>query len=133
MAKKVFSTKYTGYNERDRVCLGIRYNFWEVALLESEFQGNLIKKLKQLFPGCMVLKNDPNYIQGIPDLTVLYRDKWAALEVKQTAKSELRPNQDYYVQALHNMSFAAFVYPENVNAVLKRLDGHFNGLTPIEK
>ena len=47
---------------------------------ESKFQKGLIDDLKKRFPGCMVLKNDANYIQGIPDLMVLYKDHWAALE-----------------------------------------------------
>ena len=47
---------------------------------ESKFQKGLIDDLKNRFPGCMVLKNDANYIQGIPDLMVLYKDHWAALE-----------------------------------------------------
>ena len=31
-------------------------------MLESKFQACLIKRLKAEFPGCYVLKNDPNYI-----------------------------------------------------------------------
>lgn len=31
---------------------------------ESEFQAKLIKKLKELFKGCIILKNDPEYLQG---------------------------------------------------------------------
>ena len=50
---------------------------------ESAFQKGLINDLKKRFPGCMVLKNDPNYIQGIPDLLVLYEGRWAALECKK--------------------------------------------------
>jgi hypothetical protein len=49
---------------------------------ENKYQAKLIKKLKRLFPGCVVLKNDSAYIQGMLDLTVLYRDRWATLEVK---------------------------------------------------
>ena len=82
-------------------------------MLENKFQSNLIKEIKKLFPGCMVLKNDPTYIQGIPDLLVLYKDKWASLEVKKSATASHRPNQNYYVEKMNAMSFSRFIFPEN--------------------
>lgn len=88
---------------------------------ENEFQAKLIKDIKVMFPGCMILKNDPDYIQGIPDLLVLYKDKWAALECKKTANSSHRPNQDYYLEKMKGMSFASFIYPENREEVLDDL------------
>ena len=94
-------------------------------MLESKFQGALIKELKTLFPGCLVLKNDPNYIQGFPDLTVLYRDKWALLESKRETKASHRPNQDYYVELADGMSFARFICPENKQEVLNELQQAF--------
>ncbi len=62
-------------------------------MLENKFQANLIKELKKRFPGCIVMKNDPTYIQGIPDLLVLHNDKWAALECKKSAGAKKQPNQ----------------------------------------
>lgn len=94
-------------------------------MLESKFQGALIKELKTLFPGCLVLKNDPNYIQGFPDLTVLYRDKWALLESKRETKASHRPNQDYYIDIADGMSFARFICPENKQEVLHELQQAF--------
>lgn len=94
-------------------------------MLESTFQGALIKELKAMFPGCLVLKNDPNYIQGFPDLTVLYRDKWALLESKRETKASHRPNQDYYVNLADGMSFARFICPENKQEVLHELQQTF--------
>ena len=88
---------------------------------ESKFQSNLIKKIKKLFPGSIVLKNDPTYIQGIPDLLVLYKDKWASLEVKRSAGASHRPNQDYYVNKMNKMSFSRFIFPENETEVLTDL------------
>ena len=88
---------------------------------ESKFQRNLIEELEVLFPGCIVLKNDPNYIQGIPDLLILYKNKWAALEVKQSAKAHHQPNQEYYISMMNDMSYASFVYPENKEDVLYEL------------
>lgn len=78
-----------------------------------------------MFPGCMVIKNDPNYIQGIPDLTIFFRDKWATLEVKKSAKARHQPNQDYYVDKMNNMSFSRFISPENKEEVLNELQHTF--------
>ncbi len=79
---------------------------------ENDYQAGLIKRLKDEFPGCVILKNDPNYIQGFPDLTILYEDKWAVLEVKRSKNATHQPNQDYYIDKLNEMSYASFVYPE---------------------
>jgi len=89
---------------------------------ERKFQRDLIKQIKEQYPGCMVLKNDPNYIQGVPDLLVLHGKRWAALEVKRTSSSPHRPNQDYYVEKMNNMSFSAFIFPENSKEVLDDLE-----------
>lgn len=94
-------------------------------MLERDFQAELIKELRQLFEGCEVLITDPNYIQGIPDLIILYKDKWAALECKLSAKSKQRPNQHYYVSKMDDMSFAAFIYPENKGRILNELQQAF--------
>ena len=39
--------------------------------LERDFQSKLIKELKNLFIGCIVMKLDSSYIQGIPDLSCI--------------------------------------------------------------
>jgi hypothetical protein len=91
------------------------------SMLESKFQAELIKEIKQLLPGCIVMKNDPNYIQGIPDLTILYNKRWATLECKKSKKESHRPNQDYYVDKMQQMSYSAFVYPENKEEILNEL------------
>lgn len=88
---------------------------------ESDFQAALIRKIKERFPGAIVLKNDPNYIQGFPDLTVFWKDKWAVLECKKSEKAAKRPNQEYYVRLTNNMSFGRFVFPENEEDVLSEL------------
>lgn len=97
---------------------------------ESAFQKGLINDLKKRFPGCMVLKNDPNYIQGIPDLLVLYEGRWAALECKKAKQSSHQPNQDYYVERMNEMSFSRFVYPENKENVLDELQQSFQSCRP---
>ena len=99
---------------------------------ENVFQASLIRTIKNLLPGCIVLKLDPNYIQGIPDLLILYGITWAALECKKTENSPHRPNQDYYVKAMNTMSFATFVYPENVQQVLSDMIAYFNYINSIE-
>lgn len=93
--------------------------------LESEFQSKLIKELKQLFEGCMVMKLDSSYIQGIPDLLILYKNKWATLECKKSANASKRPNQEYYVGLMNKMSFSRFICPENKDEVLKELKNIF--------
>lgn len=93
---------------------------------ESEFQHSLKKELENLFPGCMVTKLDSSYIQGIPDLLVLYKNKWATLENKRSEKAIHQPNQDYYVEKMNNMSFSRFIYPENKNDVVNELTDFFN-------
>lgn len=95
-------------------------------MLESNFQSQLIKDIKKLFPGCIVMKNDPNYIQGIPDLLIIYKDKWASLECKKSANSKKQANQPYYVDKMNTMSFSRFVYPENKEEVLHELQQSFN-------
>jgi len=94
-------------------------------MLEKDFQSNFIKELEQLFPGCVVLKNDPNYIQGFPDLLILYGNRWAALECKKNELASYRPNQKYYLEILNDMSFAAVVYPNNREEVLYALQSAF--------
>ena len=90
---------------------------------ESDFQGSLIKKIKERFPGCLVLKNDSSYIQGVPDLLILHNDKWAALECKRSKKEvkKPRPNQPYYINKMNSMSYASFIYPENEEEVLNEI------------
>lgn len=93
--------------------------------LESDFQKELMDEIKKRYPGCMVLKNDSGYIQGIPDWTILYKKKWAVLEAKREKKARKQPNQDYYVDKLNNMSYSNFVYPENREEVLDQLSKVF--------
>lgn len=88
---------------------------------ESAFQRKLIDEIEDIFPGCMVIKNDPNYIQGFPDLTILYKKRWAVLETKKSKNAKRQPNQPYYVDRLNEMSYSAFVSPENKEEVLREL------------
>jgi hypothetical protein len=92
---------------------------------ESEFQSRLIRRLKITFPRSIILKNDANYIQGFPDLTILYKDKWALLECKRKNEAHKQPNQQYYVDKGNEMSFAAFISPENEEDVLSDLQQAF--------
>lgn len=92
---------------------------------ERDFQKELIAELKTKFEGCVVTKQDCNYIQGIPDLLVLYKDKWACLECKKSAKANKQPNQEYYISLLDGMSFARFIDPENKEDVLNDLQQAF--------
>ena len=90
-------------------------------MLENKFQAKIIKKLKEIFPGCIVMKSDSSYIQGIPDLLILFGSKWASLECKKSANASKRPNQEYYVNRMNEMSFSRFICPENMKEVLDDL------------
>lgn len=93
--------------------------------LERDFQAGLIRELKDRFPDCVVLKNDSSYIQGIPDLLVLFNKHWAMLECKRSSSARHRPNQQYYVDLLDKMSFSRFICPENKEEVLHELESAF--------
>jgi hypothetical protein len=96
-----------------------------VSVTEAKFQANVIRRLKDTFPGCVILKNDPGYQQGMLDWTILFGPCWATLEIKARRSSRHQPNQDYFVQLLDDMSFAAFVYPENEEEVFAALQEAF--------
>jgi hypothetical protein len=96
-----------------------------IVKLESDFQKNLKKELKSMFPGCIVTKLDSGDIQGIPDLLILYKNKWATLENKRHSKAAKQPNQEYYVEKMNQMSFSRFIYPENKDEVLDELKNVF--------
>ena len=94
-------------------------------MLESDFQARLIRELKKIFPGCIITKNDSSYIQGIPDLTIFYKNRWATLECKKSARAKRQPNQEYYVELMDKMSFSRFICPENKKEVLYELQRSF--------
>lgn len=96
-----------------------------MGVKENKFQSDLKKDLKNRYPDCIVTKLDPNDIQGLPDLLVLHKDKWATLEGKRGAKAPKQPNQEYYVNKMNNMSFSRFICPENKEEVLNDLDKVF--------
>lgn len=93
---------------------------------ERDFQKTLIQDLKSMFLGCIVMKNDSAYIQGIPDLLVLFKDHWASLECKKCANAKKQPNQEFYVNKMNEMSFSRFIYPENKKQVLSELKSFFD-------
>lgn len=90
-------------------------------MLESKYQAELIKRIKLMLPGCVILKNDSGYLQGIPDLLVLHNERWAMLEVKTSATAKRQPNQDYYVELLDGMSWCSYIYPSIESTVLDEL------------
>lgn len=98
-------------------------------MVESQFQAKLIKEIKKRLPGCVVLKNDAGYIQGFPDLLVLYKNTWGCLEVKKSETASHRPNQDHWVDKLSKMSFAKFIWPENKKEILDEMARSFKGLS----
>jgi len=95
-------------------------------MTEAQYQKRVVRALKDRFPGCVVIKNDPSYQQGIPDWTILFGQCWAMLEIKARSSARRQPNQQYYVEQLNEMSFAAFICPENEEAVLDELQTAFS-------
>ena len=83
-------------------------------------------EIRDTYPGCVIIKNDSEYLQGFPDWTIFYGNKWAVLEAKREEGASKQPNQDYYVEMLDNMSFSRFVYPENKTEVLNELSKIFS-------
>ena len=96
-----------------------------MGILENKYQAKLIKKLKRLYPECIITKLDTSYIQGIPDLLVLFEDTWVTLEVKKSETASHRPNQDYYVRKMNAMSYSTFIYPENEEEVFDEIQRIF--------
>ena len=94
----------------------------ELKMLERKFQSILIKSIKERLPGCEVLKNDSTYLQGVPDLIVLYGRRWAMLECKRRNNSRQQPNQKYYVDRFREMSYANFITPENQEEILDEME-----------
>lgn len=89
---------------------------------ENAYQAHLIKMIKRvILPGSIVMKLDSGYLQGIPDLIILFNDRWAVLEIKRSMNAPIQPNQEYYVTLMDEMSFAAFICPENEQEVLDAL------------
>lgn len=95
------------------------------AKLESEFTLDLKDELRRRFPGCFIYRLDPNQLQGIPDLLVLWGPHWAILETKRGLKSVRQPNQEFYVDRFDEMSFSAFVHPLNYREVLYEMERAF--------
>lgn len=89
---------------------------------ENQFQRSLVKEIRNHYNNeCIVTKLDSGYIQGIPDLLILHKDKWATLECKKSRNAHRQPNQQYYVDKMNKMSFSKFIYPENKEEVLNEL------------
>lgn len=89
---------------------------------ENQFQRTLVKEIRNHYNNeCIVTKLDSGYIQGIPDLLILHKDKWATLECKKSKNAHRQPNQQYYVDKMDRMSFSKFIYPENKEEVLNEL------------
>jgi hypothetical protein len=108
---------------------GVRDSFFNdilgLTMREGRYQAGLIQRIHDEFPGAVVLKNDSGYLQGVPDLSVLHKDRWGMLEVKAHWDSPCQPNQEYYIDLFNEMSYASFVYPENEQEVFDGLQRTF--------
>lgn len=94
-------------------------------MTEGDYQNKLREKIEERIPGALIMKTDPTFIQGIPDLLIVKNKKWAALEVKKSKKASHRPNQDFYVNKMNNWSYAAVIFPENEKEIIDELERAF--------
>jgi hypothetical protein len=92
---------------------------------ERTYQRELTKKIRERFPGCVIMKNDPTQMQGIPDILILFNNTWAMLEVKIDGVSVIQPNQAHYVDTFNRMSYASFINPDNEEEILNDLQSAF--------
>lgn len=92
---------------------------------ENRYQAKLIKRIRFIFPEAIVLKTDSSYMQGIPDLLILLKNRWAALEVKKDPRASFRPNQEFWINTMNRMSYASVINPENEERVLYELERFF--------
>lgn len=89
---------------------------------ETQYQRLVIRRLESEYPGCIILKIPSDQIQGIPDLLILYEDRWAMLEVKTSVDEPFQPNQEYYIAHINEtMSYCSVIYPENEDQVFYEL------------
>lgn len=93
---------------------------------EGAYKTKLLKKIREKLPGCVILKNDASYMQGIPDIIILFKNMWAMLEVKTGESATKQPNQDYFVKMFNRLSFASFINPDNEEEVLDALQSAFS-------
>lgn len=97
---------------------------------ETQYRMRLIRLLRDNFPGCIILKNDPSYMQGVPDIIILFGDRWAMLEIKRAEEANIQPNQVHYINLLNDMSYASFINPQNEEEVLYDLQLAFGLIRP---
>lgn len=93
-----------------------------MAKLERDYKPKLLERIEKRLPGVEIIFGDTRYKQGTPDVVLLYKDRWALLEVKRSPTASKRPNQDYYVDKYNSMSYAAFIHPENEEDILNELE-----------
>ena len=91
-------------------------------MLENKFKQILKEEIEYRIPNSIVIFLDPTYFQGIPDLLILFKKKWAMLEVKKSKKESYQPNQEWYIALFNKMSFASVIYPENKEEVLNEME-----------
>jgi hypothetical protein len=101
-----------------------------VGKQENEYKRGLKKRIEEHFPGCIVLKNDEQMLQGIPDMTILWGYCYAVLEVKRSLDAPFRPNQEHYLEwIVEKMGGIAYVIcPENEEEVLSAIQHAFENL-----
>lgn len=89
---------------------------------ENKFQRDAVQRIHREWDRPLVLKNDPNLIQGIMDLTVVLPNLVAFIEVKRSDSEPFQPNQEYYLARTEEMGhFTAVLHPGNEEEVFRAL------------
>jgi len=86
--------------------------------LEAAFQSDLKKEIEGLLTDCVVLVKPGFTLLGFPDLLILYKNQWAALEVKRSEHEEYQPGQEWWIGELNAMSYSAMICPENRKEII---------------
>ena len=89
--------------------------------LERDYQSALIQKIRRMYPNAIILKNDANYLQGVPDLSIFHGPNYAMLETKQSSSASRQANQEWYISLFQSWAYGAFIDPSNEKDILNEL------------
>lgn len=93
---------------------------------EKKLQGEIIEYLER--SGAYVLKTKPGggIPVGCPDIIALYKDRYIAIEVKESSTASYQPGQKYTLRKLSEGNPYVFVaFPENWEAIRSKLQAFF--------
>ena len=93
---------------------------------EATFRTKWLNKFKKLSPDIFIEFADPKRKNGIPDVIIFYKKKYARLETKRSKNASKRLHQQYYIDYFNSQGiYAAFLTPENQEEVYNALRRYF--------